>query len=181
MAVNFPPLTPEERTVVIDWINERVIPWPDVWALLDRAIEHFGFRTGPPEMREYAESLPIQIVGVNGGLSWKTEPSYADIDLAVVLDRDFNKGDLAFLTWVGKQRISAEEIVMQTSRCTIPGIELEIDGVWRRIDVLRPMKEHGGRLWVCPGTCRHCSRLFYDANFVLVGGVITHESCLTGV
>lgn len=177
MAAKLPRLTEIERANVLNWVNERLLPWSEVWARLDKAIEHFGFRTGPPEMRAYAESLPIQIVGGNGGRSWKRDPSFVDIDFAVVIDRDFNKGDLTFLTWVGKQRFSPDEIVYQTSRCTIPGIELEVDGVYRRIDVLRPMKEHNGKLWACPGTCRHCARLFYDAKFNLVNGVITHESC----
>jgi len=175
--VNLPPLTEEERGVVLSWINERLVPWEDVWAKLDVLIEMFGFRTGPPEMRAYVEGLQLQIVGGNGGRSWKQSPSYKDIDISCILDRDFNKGDLRFIMWVNQTRMNTEEIRAQAVRCTIPGIELEVDGVARRFDLLRPMREHNGVLWACPGTCRHCSRLFYDGRFNLVNGVITHESC----
>ena len=176
--VDFPKLTSDQCQLVIDWITERLVPWADVWELLERIIDHHGFRTGAPEMRAYAEQMPLRVVGGNGGWSWKASPTYADVDVAFMLDRDFNRGDIAFLLWAARARVPYE-VYQQQARITIDGLELEIDGRPRRLDFPKLGREHNGVVWIVPGVCRHCMKHFNDGKFCVVDGSVIHESCRT--
>jgi len=174
---DFPKLTDTQCQVVLDWISERLKPWDQVWSSLDQIIEMHGFKTGPQEMRDYAEQMPLRVIGGHGGCSWKPSPSYVDVDVAFMVDKEFNRGDMAFLVWVAKAR-ATQEIYEQQQRMTIEGLELDMDGKTRRLDFPKLAWMHNGVGWIVPSSCHHCCKRFNDGLFQVVDGVIVHESCV---
>jgi hypothetical protein len=183
---NLPKLTSTQCQTVLDWVAARLRPFADVLAELERPeVLAYLDSIGAPRLDDTVKSLAtnatLRIGGGNGNTSWKTQPSYADIDVFLMIPStdlsDTQTGQLVSL--LGRRW--TDELLAQRDECTIPGIALAQNGKKRYMDIGKVGTFYNNVIWSVPSMCRHCRQLFNDGKFVVANDgngqpTIVHES-----
>ena len=183
--IHFPRLTDDQCTQVLAWVEERLRPLADVLAELERPevldyLDSIGADRLTQKVKDRAASAVLTVGGGNGGVSWKSDPTFVDVDLFFLISTsaDLLPKEASQLRAVLYRRCADEELLSQRDRCTIEGIAMAEGRTIRRFDFPKVGVLHNGVIWSVPSRCHHCGVHFEDAQFCAHDGVITHESCL---
>ena len=182
--IQFPKLTPAQLKLALDWVNERMRPIDDVLKELEepRVLEYLDSIKAPhlyPVVKKYAKEAVLGIGGSNGMDTFKPNSTNRDIDFFwFIKDPKLKPEESSQLSAV-LGRCLTPEVSAQRMRCTIEGVELQIEDQWRTFDVFKVGTVYKNIAWAIPNTCRHCMTPFYDGRFVKYGeSAFIHESCL---
>lgn len=180
----FPKLTSAQCALVVDWVNAHLRPLADVLTELERPevlkhLESIGAPRLDPAVKERAAAAYVAVGGSNGAETFKTHPTYRDVDVFFMVDKPDLSPVLSSQLAALLGRRCTPEVLLQRQGCTIEGVALEIEGSPRYLDIGKLGTTYKGVSWRIPNKCRHCDELFYDGRFVGDGqGSFIHESCL---
>jgi hypothetical protein len=144
------------------------------------AIIEYLTRIGAPQLDPLVVSLAqgatLAVGGGNAGMSPKSNPSYQDIDLYLLIPSTALTDQQASQLRAVLNRRMTQEILAQRDGCTIPGVDATVDGALRQLDVGKVGTTYKGVIWPVPGLCNHCNKFFNDGKFVTINGRIVYEA-----
>lgn len=181
----FPKLTSAQCALVVSWVSTHLRPLVDVLAELERPevlkyLDSIGAPHLDPVVKERAAASYVAIGGSNGAGTFKTAPTYRDVDVFFMIDQpDLSPTLTSQLAAVMNRRLTPK-VLAQRGACTIEGVAQAIGNAHRILDIGKLGTLYKGVVWKIPNMCPRCTAWFYDGRFVSDGvGGFVHEGCIT--
>lgn len=175
-------LTAAEKSDVISWASEQMVPWGEVWDYVfsARQLEGYGLmgRTLPADfIRPIAESASLEVGGSYGGLSCRETPTFKDIDFFFELSSDYTDMNTTQVDHLRKiflrHRMSRELHKMTKDGGVVPAISDSPIRIQFMVGIRRD-----GVLWNTSSVCKGCYSRIYGLKQVLQNHALYHPNCL---